>query len=519
STLNLLADMGVQPATMQAGLVPATPSVDHTAPTSSISSPSAGATMTSGSTVTISGTASDAGGGVIAGVEVSTDSGATWHPAAGTTSWSYTWTPGPTGTFNIMSRAADDSANMESPSTGVPVTVNPRPCPCTLFGNATSPASTSDTSSVELGVKFTADQGGYVNAIKFFKGSGSTGTHVASLWTSAGALLAQGTFTGETSTGWQTYTFPTPVPVSANTMYVASYHAPNGGYPATPGYFTQADDVWPLHAPSGSNGVFAYAAGSTFPNQTFNATNYWVDVVYNSNFVDTVAPGVTSSSPAPGATNAPFSSPAVASFNKAVVPSSINFTLQTSGGQSVPGTVGWNSTTNAATFTPSAPLAQGTTFTATVSGATDSSGNVMASPYSWSFTTMTCPCTIWPSSATPATPSANDGTGIEVGVKFTTDVSGYVNGVRFYKGSANTGTHVGSLWSSSGSLLAQATFAGETASGWQAVSFPDPVPVTAGATYVASYHSPGGYAYTSFGLQGAVDNSPLHAVASGSGGG
>ena len=519
STLNLLADMGVQPTTMQAGLVPATASVDHTAPTSSISSPSAGATMTSGGTVTISGTASDAGGGVIAGVEVSTDSGATWHPATGTTSWSYAWTPGPTGTFNVMSRATDDSANMESPSTGVPVTVNPRPCPCTLFANATGPASTSDTSSVELGVKFTADQGGYVNAIKFFKGSGNTGTHVASLWTSAGALLAQGTFTGETSTGWQTYTFPTPVPVSANTVYVASYHAPSGGYPATPGYFTQADDVWPLHAPGGSNGVFAYAPGSTFPNQTFNATNYWVDVVYNSNFVDTVAPGVTSSSPAPGATNAPFSSPAVASFNKAVVPSSINFTLQTSGGQSVAGTVGWNSTTNAATFTPSAPLAQGTTFTATVSGATDSSGNVMASPYSWSFTTMSCPCTIWPGSATPATPSANDGTGIELGVKFTTDASGYVNGVRFYKGSANTGTHVGSLWDSSGSLLAQATFTGETASGWQAVSFPDPVPVTAGATYVASYHSPGGYAYTSFGLQGAVDNSPLHAVASGSGGG
>jgi Domain of unknown function (DUF4082)/Bacterial Ig-like domain/Bacterial Ig domain len=519
ATLNLLADMGVQPTTMQAGLVAATASADHTAPASTITAPTGGATETSGTAVTISGTASDAGGGVVAGVEVSTDSGATWHPATGTTSWSYTWTPGPTGSFTIKSRASDDSANVETPGAGVGVTVNPRPCPCSLFPSTAAPAGSGDTSSVELGVKFTADQGGYINAIKFFKPSVDTGTHVASLWTSAGQLIGQGTFSNETASGWQTYTFPTPVPISANTTYIASYHAPNGGYPATPGFFTQPDDVWPLHAPSGSNGVFAYAAGSTFPNQTFNATNYWVDVVYNSNFVDTVAPGVTSVSPSPNATNAPFSSPAVANFNKAVVPSSINFTVKDPGNNPVAGSVAWNGTTNAATFTPTAPLAQGTMFTATVSGAADSSGNVMASPFSWSFTTMTCPCTIWPSTATPATPSANDGTAIEVGVKFQTDVNGYVSGVRFYKGSANTGTHVGSLWTSSGQLLSQATFTSESASGWQSVSFPDPVAVTAGTTYVASYHSSGGYAVSSFGLQGSVDNSPLHALASGSSGG
>jgi hypothetical protein len=519
ATVNLLADMGVQPATIQPGLVAATASTDHTPPTSTIGSPSGGSTQTSGTALQVTGTASDAGGGVVAGVEVSTDSGATWHPATGATSWSYSWTPGPTGSSKIMSRAADDSGNVETPGAGVAVTVNPRQCPCSLFPSSAAPAASGDTSSVELGVKFTADQGGYVNAIKFFKPSVDTGTHVVSLWTSSGGLLGQGTVTNETASGWQTYTFPTPLPVSANTVYIASYHAPSGGYPATAGYFTQPTDVWPLHAPNGSNGVFAYASSSVFPNQTFNATNYWVDVVYNSNFVDTVAPGVTSVSPAPNATNAPFSSPAVASFNKPVVPSSINFTLQDSGGTAAAGTVAWNSTTNAATFTANAPLAQGTKFTATVSGAKDSSGNVMASPFSWSFTTMTCPCTIFPSTATPATPSANDGMGIEVGVKFQADVSGFVSGLRFYKGSGNTGTHVGSLWSASGSLIAQATFTGESASGWQQVSFPDPVAVTAGTTYVASYHSAGGYAFSSFGLQSSVDNSPLHALASGSSGG
>jgi hypothetical protein len=516
ATLNLIADMGVQPATIQAGLVAATASTDHTPPTSTITSPGGGATETSGTPVTITGTASDSGGGVVAGVEVSTDSGKTWHPATGTTSWSYSWTPGPTGSFKIMSRATDDSVNTETPGPGVAVVVNPRQCPCSLFPSSAAPAGSGDTSSVELGTKFTADQGGYVSAIKFFKPSSDTGTHVGSLWTSGGGLLGQCTFTNETASGWQTCTFPSQIAVTANTVYVASYHAPSGGYPATPGFFTTADDVWPLHGPAGSNGVFLYSSSSVFPSQTFNATNYWVDVVYNSNFVPEGAPGVTAVTPANGATNASFSAPAVASFNEAVVPSSIKFTLQDPNGSSVAGTVSWNSATNAASFTPSAALAQGTKFTATVSGATDSQGGVMNGPFSWSFTTMTCPCTIWPSTATPAVPSANDGSAIEVGVKFTADAAGFISGIRFYKGTGNTGTHIGSLWTASGQLMAQATFTNETASGWQQVTFPDPVSVTAGTTYVASYHSSaGGYAVSAGGLTQSVDNPPLHALASG----
>ena len=45
------------------------------------------------------------------------------------------------------------------------------------------------------------------------------------------------------------------------------------------------------------------------------------------------------------------------------------------------------------------------------------------------------------------------------------------------------------FWSSSGALLATATFTGETGSGWQDVSFASPVAITAGATYTASYHT------------------------------
>ncbi len=61
---------------------------------------------------------------------------------------------------------------------------------------------------VELGVKFRADQDGFVTGIRFYKGSGNTGTHTGSLWSSSGTRLATVTFTGETGTGWQQATSP-----------------------------------------------------------------------------------------------------------------------------------------------------------------------------------------------------------------------------------------------------------------------------------------------------------------------
>ncbi|WP_030923002.1 DUF4082 domain-containing protein [Streptosporangium amethystogenes] len=45
---------------------------------------------------------------------------------------------------------------------------------------------------------------------------------------------------------------------------------------------------------------------------------------------------------------------------------------------------------------------------------------------------------------------------VTLGVKFKTTTTGAVNGIRFYKGTQNTGTHVGSLWTGDGQLLALA---------------------------------------------------------------
>ncbi|MEO5823311.1 MAG: DUF4082 domain-containing protein [Vicinamibacteraceae bacterium] len=158
--------------------------------------------------------------------------------------------------------------------------------------------------------------------------------------------------------------------------------------------------------------------------------------------------------------------------------------------------------------------------------AVDAGGNL--GPYSTTVSAATtatppsgCPCTIWPSSAVPAVAADADTASVELGVKFQTSVSGYISGVRFFKGTQNTGTHVGNLWSASGTRLATATFVNETASGWQQVNFSTSVAVSAGVIYVASYYAPQGRyaANVNFFATAGVTLGPLTAPANSTPGG
>jgi hypothetical protein len=141
-----------------------------------------------------------------------------------------------------------------------------------------------DPSAVELGVKFRSDVAGLVHGIRFYKGPSNTGTHTGTLWSIGGTPLATAVFTGESASGWQQVTFAAPVAITANTVYVASYHTNTGNYAGDADYFASAGvDNPPLHAlqtgVSGGNGVYAYGA-STFPANTYRAANYWVDVLF-----------------------------------------------------------------------------------------------------------------------------------------------------------------------------------------------------------------------------------------------
>ncbi|MFE7168676.1 DUF4082 domain-containing protein [Streptomyces sp. NPDC057616] len=530
ATLNVFADMGVQPATRQSNLVAATATTDTTGPSVTVTSPASGVTVPALKPVTIKGTASDSGG-VVARVEVSTDGGSTWKAATGLSSWTYTWTPTSPGAANIKVRAVDDSVNIGAVTT-IPVTVGPQACPCTIWPASSVPGTVNagDGSSLELGVKFRTTVAGSITGVRFYKSPANTGTHTGSLWTASGTRLATGTFSGETASGWQQLNFATPVSVKANTTYVASYFAPNGGYSYDGGYFNDGDaGLAPLtglkSGTDGGNGVFHYGSTSAFPNSQSSGSNYWVDVVLDTSTASTNPPTVTATSPTSGATGTSITAPVSATFSAAVDTDSVTFTVKDADGSTVPGAVTFPSA-NKATFTPSTQLSLHTTYTASVQ-ASDVWGNAMTDPVTWSFTTdstppaVTCPCTLWPASATPATTDVTgDANSVELGTRFTSSAAGWITGVTFYKGTGNTGTHTGSLWSDAGTLLASGTFTNETASGWQTLTFATPVAVTAGTPYVVSYHAPngnyavdGGYfagAHQSYPLTGTADTTAHH---------
>ena len=304
ATVNLLADMGAQPDTIMSLLLPATKSTDTTKPASTITSPVQGAAIPAGTVVTVAGTASDVDG-VVAGVEVSTDGGTTWHRANGTSNWTYAYAPGVLGPATILSRAADDSGNIEQPAASVGVSIVEATCPCSVFVPSLSTPwmlDSSDAAAVELGMKFTSDVGGVVNGVRFYKAPTNTGTHTGHLWTSAGALLATVTFSGESASGWQQANFASAVPIQANSTYVISYFAPNGHYSDDQYYFGKKSiNQWPLHGLKngldGGNGVFNYLA-SGFPSQTWFSDSYWVDVVFTP---ELTPPTVSLTSPTSGA--------------------------------------------------------------------------------------------------------------------------------------------------------------------------------------------------------------------------
>ncbi|GAA2418064.1 hypothetical protein GCM10010191_30870 [Actinomadura vinacea] len=529
ATVNLFADMGVQPVTLQSGLARAAASTDRSPPVSAVTSPAPGADVVNGRTLTISGTASDAGGGQVGGVEVSTDGGTTWRAAKGRATWTYEWDATGNGPVTIKTRAVDDSGNIETPGAGTTFDVA---CPCRMFGDSAVPArpSDSDTTATELGVKFKAASNGWVTGVRFYKGQGNTGTHTGTLWDKDGNRLSSTTFAGETASGWQTASFPTPVQVQAGETYVASYFAPNGRYAADPAYFSLKEHSTPpltglkADAPGG-NGV--YRSGySGFPQSTFNGGNYYVDVTFVTvKPPDTMKPTVVDNAPYAGSSSVKTSTRPTVTFSEPIRQGTPSFTLK-DGTNTIPGTASLDESRTVLTFTPSSDLPGSKKLTASVTGAADDAGNVMET-FGYSFTTAKpapipgqCPCSIWPDDAAPAVEGVNDANEIELGVRFTADRDGFVNGIRFYKGRNNDGTHIGTLWNKDGGQLATATFSNESTLGWQEVTFSTPVQVQAGETYVASYHTTKGwYSATYGGLGGVVDNPPLQALANGSGGG
>ncbi|MBT1071064.1 DUF4082 domain-containing protein [Pelotalea chapellei] len=519
---------------------------------------------------------------------------------------SYTFTTA--GTKTLYAWVKDTAGNISASKSAVIVIALPI---TSLWPNTAVPAilAITDGVPIEVGFKFRSDVNGNLTGLRFYKGAANTGTHTANLWSREGVLLATVPFKNETASGWQEVSFPVPVPIVANKTYVASYHSSSGYYAATDWYFTRAIDNAPLHAladgTDGGNGVYKYG-NSGFPSNSYNGSNYWVDVVFDATAIADTTPPVVTAFVIP-ATSCGLVVPIqtlTASDNVAVS----GYLLTETANVPSPTAGGWSTTTptfyafgsagtkilyawakdaagnvsagNSATVTISIPDVTPPTVTAfsvpansslltvpvlTFTAAddtgvfayliTESANPPLAADPRWSAATPTSytfasagtktlyawvkdtagnisasksavivialPITsLWPNTAVPAILAITDGVPIEVGFKFRSDVNGNLTGLRFYKGAANTGTHTANLWTREGVLLATVPFKNETASGWQEVSFPVPVPIVANKTYVASYHSSSGYyAATDWYFTRAIDNAPLHALADGTDGG
>lgn len=188
-----------------------------------------------------------------------------------------TGNPTASGAFTATFNASDTTG---AATTSLPISINPAPPLSNSFWTSTdTPANKTgnDSSSVELGLKFSSSVPGSITAIKYYKATNSTSAHTGTLWSSTGAKLATVTFTGETASGWQIANLATPVNVTAGTTYVVSYHTSQ--YVWTDNYFATAKAVNPLSAPVNA-GVYIYGTASAFPTSTWQGDNYWVDIVF-----------------------------------------------------------------------------------------------------------------------------------------------------------------------------------------------------------------------------------------------
>lgn len=372
-------------------------------------------------------------------------------------------------------------------------------CECNIFTTPTGQSLFQEGAALELGVKFTPSVNGTVTGVRFYKQGSMSGTHVGRLWNNgSGPQITSATFQSETASGWQSVTFGSPVSVTAGTTYVASVSMNDGRYIATGSYFTSSVTNGPLTAPSsassGGNGVFNGSAGS-YPNNTSNSTNYWIDV----SFFATDPPVVSSVTPTANATNVEPGDTVKAVFDMsmdATTLTSSTFTVKDPSLNTVAGSYSYNDTTKTASFVATEGFSANTTYTVNLEGGTGTTVNnvagiALAADYTWSFTTaatVQCPCTLKNQVAPVNAGTFDDLGSSELGVKIRPSTNGYITAIRFYKPIIATETsHTGNIWSSTGTKLATVTFSNESDYGWQEAKLSSPLRVNENQTYVVSY--------------------------------
>jgi hypothetical protein len=154
-----------------------------------------------------------------------------------------------------------------------------------VFGNAVPNNPINNGNAVTLGAKFWSSQPGTISAIRFYRAAVSPEGYVAMLYSAGGALLGSVKLAQESGPvpGWQVANFPSPIPISANRTYIAAYYCGTGEGASDAYGLKNGVTNGPLIAPAssavGGNGVYHYK--NAFPSRTYEASNYYVDVLFS----------------------------------------------------------------------------------------------------------------------------------------------------------------------------------------------------------------------------------------------
>lgn len=133
----------------------------------------------------------------------------------------------------------------------------------------------NDADSVELGLRFSSNVAGSVTGGRVYCATNSSGTHTVHLWNSKGTSLATATL--PTCSGWTAINFSSPIAVTAGATYTISYHTTQ--YPWNTEFFKAAVISGNLTAPANAD-VYVYGKSPAYPSSTWEASNYWVDVLF-----------------------------------------------------------------------------------------------------------------------------------------------------------------------------------------------------------------------------------------------
>ena len=217
--------------------------------------------------------------GVLSGqIYISTDSGNTWTAKENSRRW-------------FVTSSADGSKLAAVDQNRGYIYVSDA-ATYTLMSSSATPDpvwSRAGSAPLELGVSASTSSPISISAVRFYKVDGSTQSHTANIWNSAGTKIATKSFTGETRSGWQQVVLNTPVVVNSGENFTVSVFSPEYYYP------NQAFPNLTVGPVTIRNGVYNYTNSSAFPNSVHTPANSGIGSNYGIDFVFTSVDAPTNS--------------------------------------------------------------------------------------------------------------------------------------------------------------------------------------------------------------------------------